>query len=83
MSGKILGYNWSKTQCFQAQPITYCEFSVSFVDLRYIPTESLKTMGSFPEVLNFNWLFLQTQPSSSVTSGRLVLPRSLHWSLLE
>ena len=39
--------------------MTYCDLSVWLTNLRHILQISFEVMGSFPEVLKFNRLFLK------------------------
>ena len=76
----IFDPNPSKSMCFHVQSVTCCDLSDFFNRFEVYSIDSSKMMGNFPEVLNFNHLFSQTQPVQYVTSSHF--SPSLKWSRL-
>ena len=57
--GEIFGCNRLKSSCFQVQPITCCDLSISLYQFEAYSQNSSKLIGDFLEVLNVNRLFLK------------------------
>ena len=59
VSGEFFGHNRSSSYCFQVQPVTCCDLSGFLYEVEECSIDSPKMMGNFPEILNFNRLFLK------------------------
>ena len=72
MFGKIFELNQSKYQCFQVQPVTCYDLSVSLYKFEIYSLDPFKMMDDFLEVFSFNMLFLKL--NQFICNQRSIMP---------